>query len=148
MSVKKKIVSSVRLNIKVGDEKRSSNIGTVLGPRKINIAEFHKKFSEATKDYTSEIGKKVRVTILVHSDKTFSLKISKPLTSELIKSKAGISKGSATSKQSDPVGKLTYEQCVEIAKYKMSDLKTKNLDSAVKIIIGTAGSMGVEILSC
>jgi len=137
----KKIKSKVKIYIKAGKATPAPPIGPALAPHGINIGEFCNKFNEHTKamgDYT------LPVEVTVYEDRTFDFILKTPLTSELIKKALGLTKGSGEPNKRK-VGKITMAQLEEIAKKKMPDLNTKDLDQAVKIIEGTARNMGVEI---
>ncbi|MFN3301516.1 MAG: 50S ribosomal protein L11 [Patescibacteria group bacterium] len=138
----KKIKAIVKLIAPAGQATPAPPIGPALGQHGINIADFCKKFNDLTKD---KIGQNLPVRLIVYEDKSFDFFIKTPLTSELLKKAAGIEKGSGKSLQ-EKVGKITKAQLREIAKIKMPDLNTQDLEKAVKIIEGTAKQMGLEIV--
>ncbi|MGB3056804.1 MAG: 50S ribosomal protein L11, partial [Candidatus Omnitrophota bacterium] len=111
------------------------------GQHGLNIMEFCKKFNDQTRDRQGLI---LPVVISVYEDRSFSFIIKSPPASVLLKRAAGIAKGSGNPK-ADKVGKVTMEQVKEIAKEKMQDLNAVDMDNAVKIIMGSARSMGIEL---
>ncbi len=137
----KKIKAIVKLQISAGQANPAPPIGPSLAQHGLNIAEFCQKFNDATKSLT---GYKIPVEIMVYEDRSYDFKLKQPLTSDLIKKTIGIEKGSGTPNKKK-VGKITKAQIKEIAKKKMPDLNTQNIDAAMKIVEGTARNMGVEI---
>ena len=138
----KEIVGYVKLQIKGGQANPAPPVGPALGQRGINIMEFCKAFNEKTKNF---MGKPVPVIITVYKDKKFDFIIKSPPASHFIKEAAKLKDGS-----SEPgrqiVASITKKQAEEIAKKKMSDLNAHDLDQAVKIIKGSARSMGIEVI--
>lgn len=144
MSEKKKPVQAlVKLQIVAGQANPSPPIGPALGQHGVNIMEFCKTYNERTKD---KMGSVVPVEITIYKDKTFTFILKTPPASVLITKALGVSKGSPTP-NTVFVGTLTRAQLESVAKEKMSDLNTNDLDQAVRIIEGTARSMGVKIES-
>lgn len=138
---KKEVVAQVKLVIPAGKANPAPPVGPALGPHGINIMEFCKQFNAQTQNMGDTI---VPVVITIYKDRSFTFILKTPPTSELIKKAAGIIKGSgATGKEK--VGTITMKQVEEIAKTKMPDLNTTSLEAAVKMVIGTAKSMGVEV---
>jgi len=137
----KKIKSVIKLQIQAGQANPAPPVGPALGQHGLNIAEFCKKFNDATKD---KIGNIIPVEITVFEDRTYSFVLKTPPASELLKKAAGIEKGSGKPLQVK-VGKVTKAQIREIAKIKLPDLNTDNLEAACKIIEGTARQMGIEV---
>ena len=137
----KEIVGYVKLQIKGGQANPAPPVGPALGQRGINIMEFCKAFNEKTK---SLMGKPVPVIITVYKDKKFDFVIKSPPASHFIKEAAKLKAGS-----NEPgrliVASITKKQAEEIAKKKMADLNAHDLEEAVKIISGSARSMGIEI---
>ncbi|ABV84479.1 MULTISPECIES: 50S ribosomal protein L11 [spotted fever group] len=119
-------------------------IGPALGQRKVNIAAFCKDFNDATQGM--EKGIPLPTVITVYEDSSFSFKIKTPPASYFLKKYAKITKGSSATKKEAVVGKVTMDDCCEIAKLKMPDLNTKNIEAATKIICGSAASMGLEVV--
>ncbi|MGI9318687.1 MAG: 50S ribosomal protein L11 [bacterium] len=137
----KKIDAYIKLQVPAGDAKPSPPVGPALGQHGVNIMEFCKAFNAETQDM--EKGLPVPVVITVYADKSFTYVKKTPPAAILIKKAAGIGKGSGVPNR-DKVGTLNRSQLEEIAKTKEPDLSSYNMDAAVKIIAGTARSMGVE----
>ncbi len=137
----KKIVSIIKLQIPAGNANPAPPVGPALGQHGLNIMEFCKAFNEKTKQ---DVGTIIPVVINVYKDRTFSFFCKKPPVAFLLKEAAGIEKGSGIPNK-EKVAKLSYVKIEEIAKRKIPDLNTKDLESAVKIVEGTARSMGIEI---
>ncbi len=138
----KKVVGELKLQIPAGKANPSPPVGPALGQRGINIMEFCKAFNEKTKDM---MGFNIPVIITVYSDKSFTFITKQPPATDFIKKAAGIQKGSDNPLK-NKVGKLTKAQVQEIAEKKMPDLNTKDIDAAMKIIEGSARSIGIEIV--
>ena len=117
-------------------------VGPALGQRGINIMEFVKAFNAKTAD---KVGMIIPVVITVYADRSFSFILKTPPASILIKKAAGKEKGSAVPNK-DKVGKITKKQVQEIAALKMPDLNANDIDAAMKMIEGTARSMGIEVV--
>jgi large subunit ribosomal protein L11 len=139
--VAKKIIAKVTLQITAGKATPAPPVGPALGQHGINIMEFCKTYNERT---ASQAGQVIPAVITVFEDRSFTFILKTPPASELIKKAAGIEKGSGEPNRKK-VGKLTLDQCREIAKTKMADLNANDIDAAMKIIAGTARQMGVEI---
>lgn len=137
----KNIVTKIKLQITGGAANPAPPIGPALGQHGVNIMEFCKAYNEATKDKKGTV---VPVEITVFSDRTFEFILKTPPASVLIKNALGIKSGSATS-NTVTVGTLTQEQLEQIAKEKMPDLNAYDLETAKKIIEGTARNMGVKV---
>jgi len=137
----KKIKTLIKLNVVGGSATAAPPVGTALGPHGLPIMDFVRSFNEKTKD---QVGTVLPVVVTVYEDRTFSFLIKKPPVAELIKKTLGLEKGAATAGKST-VAKLTRDKAQKIAEEKMPDLNTKNLDAAIRIVQGTARSMGVEI---
>ncbi|MDD3711047.1 MAG: 50S ribosomal protein L11 [Patescibacteria group bacterium] len=137
----KKLLTKIKLQIPAGQANPAPPVGPALGQHGLNIQDFCSKFNDASRDRMGEV---VPVEINVYEDKTFDFIMKVSPASELIKKYAKIQKGSGKA-LSQKVGSLTKEQLEEIAKVKMPDLNTDNLDQAMKIIAGTARQMGIEI---
>ncbi len=138
----KKVVDQLKLQIPAGKANPSPPVGPALGQRGINIMEFCKAFNEKTKDM---MGFNIPVIITVYSDRSFTFITKQPPATDLIKKAAGIQKGSDNPLK-NKVGKITQAQLEEIAKTKMPDLNTDDLEAAKRIIAGSCRSMGVEIV--
>jgi len=137
----KKVKAVIKLQIAAGKANPAPPIGPALGQHGLNIAEFCQKFNEATKDKAGDL---IPVEITVFEDRTYDFKLKTPPVSSLLKKAAGIEKGSGEPNRKK-IGKVTRSQLREIAQRKMEDLNTKNIEQAMKIIEGTARSMGIEI---
>jgi len=138
----KKIKTIIKLQINAGQANPAPPVGPALGQHGLNIAEFCKKFNEATQD---KIGNIIPVEVTVYEDRTYSFVLKTPPASDLLKKAAKIEKGSGKPLQ-EKAGKVTRQQIEEIAKIKMPDLNTDDLEKAKKIIAGTARQMGIEIV--
>jgi large subunit ribosomal protein L11 len=139
--VAKKIIAKVTLQITAGKATPAPPVGPALGQHGINIMEFCKTYNERT---ASQAGQVIPAVITVYEDRSFTFILKTPPASELIKKAAGIEKGSGEPNRKK-VGKLTLDQCREIAKTKMADLNANDIDAAMKIIAGTARQMGVDV---
>jgi large subunit ribosomal protein L11 len=137
----KKITKNLKVRAMGGKATPAPPLGPTLGQAGINIGDFVTKFNAATKDM---MGESVSVHIAVYEDRSYDFKVKTTPASELIIKAAGIEKGSGKP-NSSKVGKITRAQAEEIAKKKMKDLNANSMDGAVKIIAGTARSMGVDI---
>ena len=135
----KKIKAMVKLQIPGGKATPAPPVGPALAQYGVNISEFCQKFNDATKD---KIGFTIPVEINVFEDRSYDFNLKEPLASQLIKKAAGIEKGSGKPNKVK-VGKLTDSQVEEVAKKKIKDLNTDDIEQAKKIIKGTAKSMGV-----
>ena len=139
----KKIVGFIKLQVPAGKANPSPPIGPALGQRGLNIMEFCKTFNAQTQQ-GFEIGMKLPVVITAFADKSFTFIIKSPPATALLKKAAKIEKGSGKA-HLDKVGKVTRAQLEEIAKIKMKDLNAADLDGAVKIIAGSARSIGLVV---
>ena len=137
----KKIKTTIKLNVTGAQATAAPPVGTALGPHGLPIRDFVKAFNDKTRD---QQGMLLPVVITVYEDRTFSFIIKKPPVAILIKKTLGLEKGAQTTGK-QTVGKLTRTQAQKIAEEKMPDLNTKDLDAAIRIVEGTARSMGVEI---
>lgn len=136
----KKIDGYVKLLVEAGKATPSPPVGPALGQRGVNIMEFCKAFNAQTQKTEGVLP----VVVTVYSDKSFSFEVKSPPVSYLLKKAAKIEKGSGEAPKKK-AGKLTRSQVEEIARIKMPDLNTDDLDAAVKIVSGTARSMGIEV---
>jgi len=139
----KKIKAKVKLNIPAGKATPAPPIGPALGQHGVAIMDFCKQYNERTKDMGDVV---VPAVITIYEDRSFDFIVKTPPASVLLKKVAGTEKGSGSTGR-DKVGKVTREQIKEIAEQKMKDLNTTDLEKAIKIIEGTAKSMGIEIQS-
>jgi len=138
----KKIKAVVKLQIPAGQATPAPPVGPALGQHGVNIMEFCKAFNAETKGKEGNI---FPVVLTIYEDKSFDFIIKTPPTSVLLKKAANIVKGSGTPNK-EKIGKITKKQLEEIAKVKMPDLNTKDLNKAIKIIEGSARSLGIEIV--
>lgn len=138
----KKIVKNVKLKIEAAKATPAPPLGPALGQAGINIAEFVKKFNDASQGMQG----KVSVYIKVYDDRTYDFKVSTPLTTDLIKKAIGLQKGSAKPRSSK-VGKITQAQLRSVAEVKMRDLNTTDIEQAMKVVAGSAKAMGVEVVA-
>jgi len=139
--VAKKVKTIIKLNIKAGEANPAPPIGSSLGQYGINIMDFCQKYNEKTKDKKGQI---IPAIITIYEDRTFNFVTKLPPISEIIKKKLSLEKGSGTAGR-ESVGTLSKIQVEEIAKEKIQDLNTDNLEKAIKIIEGSAKSMGIKI---
>ena len=137
----KKVTGIIKLQIPAGQANPAPPVGPALGQQGVNIMEFCKAFNAATQ---SQGGLVIPVVITVYQDKSFTFITKSPPASTLLKRAVGIAKGSGTPNR-EKVGKVTKQQVLEIAKAKEKDLNAKDLEHAVRIIEGTARSMGIEV---
>lgn len=137
----KKIDTYIKLQVAAGEANPSPPVGPALGQHGLNIMEFCKGFNAATQ--SMEKGMPIPVVITVFSDKSFTFVTKTPPAAVLLKKALGLKKGSSTP-HTDKVGKVTRAQLEEIATTKMKDLNANDMDAAVKIIAGSARSMGIE----
>ena len=137
----KKIVGFVKLHVPGGQANPAPPVGPALGQHGLNIMEFCKQFNSRTQE---KVGLTIPVEITVFGDRSFTFITKTPPASVLIRKAAGVEKGSGVPNK-DQAGKLSSEQVREIAEVKLPDLNTKNVESAMKQIAGTARSMGIEI---
>jgi len=137
----KKIEAYIKLQVTAGEAKPSPPVGPALGQHGVNIMEFCKAFNAETQSL--ETGMPIPVVITVYSDKSFTYIKKTPPASVLLRKAAGLQKGSAEPNK-DKVGKVNRSQLEEIAKTKMPDLTAYDIDQAVRIIAGSARSMGIE----
>ena len=139
MPPKKKLAGVIKLLIKAGAATPAPPVGPALGQHGVNIMEFCKAYNAATE---SQRGNVVPVEITVYEDRSFTFITKTPPAAELIKKAAGLKKGSGVPHK-EKVGKLTKDQVREIATTKLPDLNANNIDAAMKIVEGTARSMGI-----
>ena len=139
---KKEIKAKVKLQCPGGAATPAPPVGPALGQHGVNIGEFVKRFNEATQ---SMRGTMIPVILTVYADRSFDFITKSPPAADLLKQAAGIAKGSPTP-HTDKVGKVTKEQVRKIAETKLKDLNANDVEHAMRIIAGTARSMGVEVL--
>jgi large subunit ribosomal protein L11 len=142
MPPKKKIAALVKVQLQAGAATPAPPVGTALGPHGVNIMEFTKAYNAQTESMRGNV---IPVEITIYEDRSFTFVTKTPPAPEMIKKAAGLQKGSAVP-QKDKVGKITQAQVREIAETKMPDLNAADIDGAMKMIAGTARSMGLEVV--
>jgi large subunit ribosomal protein L11 len=141
MAPKKKILGYIKLQIPAGNATPAPPVGPALGAKGVNIMQFTQDFNAATKDKGNTI---IPVVITVYEDKSYDYVLKTPPAAVLIKEKLGLKSGSGEPHISK-VGELSQEQLREIAEIKLPDLNANDIDSAMKVVQGTARSMGVRV---
>ncbi len=141
MPSKKKVAALVKVALNAGAATPAPPVGTALGPHGVNIMEFCKAYNAATE---SQRGQVIPVEITIFEDRSFTFVTKTPPAAELIKKAAGVSKG-AGNPLTEKVGKITSAQVREIATTKLPDLNANDVEGAMKIVEGTARSMGVTV---
>ena len=139
----KKITAQVKLQIPAGKATPAPPVGTALGPQGVNIMDFCKAFNAKTQKLVGTI---IPVVITVYSDRTYTFITKTPPASFLLRQAAAVEKGSGEPNR-NKVGKVTREQVEAIAKTKLPDLNTTSLEAAIRIVEGTARSMGIEVVA-
>ena len=139
----KKIAGYIKLEIPAGDANPSRSIGPALGQAGVNIMEFCKAFNAATQN--TEQGVPTPTTITVYADRSFSFVTRTPPASYFLRKAAGVEKGAETAGRV-VVAQVSTAQCREIAEKKMADLNANDLDAATRIVMGSARSMGIEVV--
>ncbi|MBN2652754.1 MAG: 50S ribosomal protein L11 [Spirochaetales bacterium] len=139
---KKEVAAIIKLQIPAGKATPAPPVGPALGPHGVPAPMFCQQFNDRTKEF--EAGLTIPVVIYAYKDRSFTFELKTPPASVLIKKAIGLQKGSVNSKTTK-VGKITEAQLKEIAEMKMVDLNANDVDAAIKIIAGTARSMGVEV---
>ena len=139
----KKVAGFIKLEIPAGQANPSPPVGPALGARGLNIMEFCKAFNAATQNMDQ--GTPTPVIITAYSDRSFSFETKTPPASYYLRKAAKVSKGSSVPNR-DKVGKVSMDQVREIAEAKMKDLNANDIDAAAKIIMGSARSMGIEVM--
>ena len=137
----KKVKAVLKLQIPAGQATPAPPIGPALGQHGVNIMGFCKDYNERT---ASQQGSIIPVELTVYEDSAFTFVTKSPPTSELLKMALGVEKGSGTPSKEN-VGKVSQDQLQEIAKVKMTDLNTEDLEAAIRMVAGTARSMGIEV---
>jgi large subunit ribosomal protein L11 len=137
----KKIKTTLKLQLEAGKASPVPPVGTALGPHGVNIQDFCKQFNDATKDMTGDI---IPAEITIFEDRSFTFKLKTPPASALLRKAAGVERGSGEPHKTK-VGKVTKEDVRQIAEKKMVDLNANDIDAAMKIVEGTARSMGITV---
>jgi large subunit ribosomal protein L11 len=138
---RKKVLAMVKLQIRAGQATPAPPVGTALGQHGVNIMEFCRQYNEATQ---SQMGQVIPVDLTIYEDRTFSFVTKQPPAAELLKQAAGVEKGSGEPNRTK-VAAVTSDQVRQIAQQKMADLNATDIDGAMRIIEGTARSMGIEV---
>ena len=138
---RKKVSAVVKLEIRAAQATPAPPVGTALGQHGVNIMEFCRQYNEATQ---SQMGQVIPVELTIYEDRSFSFITKQPPAAELLKQAAGVEKGSGEPNRTK-VAKVTKDQVRLIAEQKMSDLNATDVEAAMKIIEGTARSMGIEV---
>jgi large subunit ribosomal protein L11 len=137
----KKVLANVKLQIRAGQATPAPPVGTALGQHGVNIMEFCKQYNEATQQWAGQV---IPAELTIYEDRSFSFITKQPPAAELIKEAAGIDKGSGEPNRVK-VATLSKSQVRRIAERKMVDLNANDMDMAMRVIEGTARSMGVEV---
>ena len=137
----KKVRTVLTLQIQAGQANPAPPVGTALGPHGINIMDFCKAYNEQTRESAGQI---IPARITIFEDRSFSFILKTPPASDLLRKAAGVDKGAAHQLQ-EVVGSVNSKQVREIAEIKMPDLNTEDIEQAMKIVAGTARSMGIEV---
>lgn len=137
----KKIKTVVKINLKAAEATPAPPVGTALGQHGVAIMDFVKQYNDKTKDMKGEV---VPAVITIYEDRTFDFVIKKAPVADMIKKTLGIEKGSGKTPREE-AGTLTRDQARKIAEEKLDDLNTKDVEAAMKIVEGTARSMGVKV---
>jgi large subunit ribosomal protein L11 len=141
MAPKKKVLANVKLQIRAGQATPAPPVGTALGRHGVNIMDFCKQYNDATQSMAGQV---IPVELTIYEDRSFSVITKQPPAAELIKQATGVEKGSGEPNR-EKVGRLTQAQVREIAERKMADLNANDVENAMRIVEGTARSMGVEV---
>ena len=141
MAKPKKVLALVKLQIRAGQATPAPPVGTALGQHGVNIMEFCKQYNDATQQMGGQV---IPVELTIYEDRSFSFVTKQPPAAELIKQAAGVDKGSGVPNR-EKVARLSQAQVREIAEKKMADLNANDVENAMRIIEGTARSMGVEV---
>lgn len=140
----KEVVAKVKLQIEAGKASPAPPVGPALAPHGVNLMDFVRQFNDRTKNM--EEGTIVPVLVTVYKDRSFTFVTKTPPASYLLKKAAGIAKGSGVPNK-EKVGKVTRKQIEEIARIKLPDMNTDDLEAVIRCIEGTAKNMGLEIVS-
>jgi large subunit ribosomal protein L11 len=138
---RKKVLAMVKLQIRAGQATPAPPVGTALGQHGVNIMEFCRQYNEATQ---SQMGQVIPVDLTIYEDRTFSFVTKQPPAAELLKQAAGLEKGSGEPNR-NKVAAVSRDQVRQIAQQKMADLNATDIEGAMRIIEGTARSMGIEV---
>jgi large subunit ribosomal protein L11 len=137
----KKVLANVKLQIRAGQATPAPPVGTALGQHGVNIMDFCRQYNDATQQQSGQV---IPVELTIYEDRSFTFVTKQPPAAELIKQAASLEKGSGVPNR-DKVGTISPDQVRRIAEQKMPDLNASDIDAAMRIIEGTARSMGVEV---
>jgi large subunit ribosomal protein L11 len=140
---RRRVAAVIKIELAAGQATPAPPVGTALGPHAVNIMDFVRQYNDATRD---QIGNVIPVEITIYEDRTFSFVLRTPPTAVLLRKAAGVEKGSSEPHR-DKVGSVTRDQLREIADIKMPDLNTDDVEQAMKVVEGTARSMGITVAS-
>jgi large subunit ribosomal protein L11 len=140
---KKKVIAVVKLQIRAGQATPAPPVGTALGQHGVNIMEFCRQYNEQTQPFAGQV---IPAELTIYEDRSFTFITKQPPAAELIKQATGLEKGSGEPNR-NKVGRITKEQVRRIAEQKMVDLNANDVEAAMKIVAGTARSMGVDVVS-
>ena len=143
MPPRKRVLAVVKIQLQAGAATHAPPVGTALGPHGVQTMEFCKQYNAATE---SQRGTVIPVEITIYEDRSFSFVLKTTPTPVLLRQAAGLEKGSATTGR-EKVGSITEDQLAEIARVKLVDLNTEDMDAAKKQVAGTARSMGITVAS-
>jgi large subunit ribosomal protein L11 len=138
---RRRAIAKVKLELEAGKATPAPPVGRDLGPHGVNLAEFVRRYNDASRDQEGRI---VPAEVTIYEDRSFDIRLKTPLTSALLREAAGIEKGAA-SPNGQPVGAVTREQLRRIAETKMPDLNAGSIEAAMKVVQGTARSMGIGV---
>ena len=138
----KQVTAQVKIQVTGGQATPAPPVGTALGPHGVNIGQFVMQFNDRTKDMK---GTTIPVVVTIYSDRSFEFITKSPPAAVLLKQAAQVAKGAANPK-ADKVGKVTKAQLLDIAKVKFQDMNSSSLETAARVIAGTARSMGIEVI--
>jgi large subunit ribosomal protein L11 len=138
---RKKVLALVKLQIKAGQATPAPPVGTALGQHGVNIMDFCRQYNEATQQYAGQV---IPVEMTIYEDRTFSFITKQPPAAELLKQAAAVEKGSGEPNRTK-VARVSKDQVRQIAERKMVDLNANDIEAAMKVIEGTARSMGIEV---
>jgi large subunit ribosomal protein L11 len=141
MAPKKKVMALVKLQIKAGQATPAPPVGTALGQHGVNIMDFCRQYNEATQQFNGQV---IPVELTIYEDRSFTFITKQPPAAELIKAAASVEKGSGEPNRVK-VARLSSQQVRQIAEQKMVDLNANDVEMAMRIIAGTARSMGVDV---
>ncbi len=141
MAPKKRVLAVVKIQLEAGSATPAPPVGTALGPHGVQTMEFCKQYNAATE---GQRGTVIPVDITIYEDRTFSFVLKTSPTPVLLRQAAGLAKGSSTTGR-EQVGTITDDQLAEVAKAKLKDLNTNDLEAAKKQVAGTARSMGIKV---